>query len=204
MTALAHALGRRSNVQSALLTDAVLILLGSAVMAGLAQLSFRLPFTPVPVSGQTLGVMLVGASLGAWRGAAAMLAYLGEGAAGLPVFAEGHAGTVWVTDAPTTGFLWGFVAAAAIIGLLAQLGWDRSVGSAIGAMLVGEVIVFVGGIAWFAHFFGVPAEEARELALYPFVVGELVKLAIAAAVLPAAWRFVRRGGDPMGLPSFKR
>jgi biotin transport system substrate-specific component len=204
MTALAHALGRRSNVQSALLTDVVLIVLGSAVMAGLAQLSFRLPSTPVPVSAQTLGVLLVGASLGAWRGAAAMLLYLGEGAVGLPVFAEGHAGTIWLTSAPTTGFLWGFVAAAGIIGLLAQLGWDRSVGSAIGAMLVGEVVVFAFGIAWLAHFLGVSAEEAREFALYPFVVGELLKLAIAASVLPTAWRFVRRGGDSMALPSFKR
>lgn len=204
MTALAHALGRRSNVQSSVLTDAVLIVLGSAVMAGLAQLSLRLPFTPVPVSGQTLGVLLVGASLGAWRGAAAMLLYLGEGAAGLPVFAEGHAGTVWLTNAPTTGFLWSFPVAAGVIGLLAQLGWDRSVGSALGAMLLGEVVVFIFGVAWLAHFLGVGAEQARELALYPFVIGELVKLAIAAAVLPGAWRLVRRGGDPMSLPSFKR
>jgi biotin transport system substrate-specific component len=202
MTALAHALGRRSTARSALITDVTLVLLGSAVMAGLAQLSFRLPFTPVPVSGQTLGVLLVGASLGAWRGAASILLYLGEGAAGLPVFAEGHSGTLFLTNAATTGFLWGFVVAAAVIGLLAQLGWDRSVGSAIGAMLVGEVVVFVFGVGWLAHWLGVPAEEALELALYPFVLGELLKLLIAAGVLPAAWRFV--GGRSGALPSFKR
>src|SRR3712207_5115201 len=109
MTALAHALGRRTTARSALITDVMLVVLGSAVMAGLAQLSFRVPFTPVPISGQTLGVMLVGASLGAWRGGAAMLLYLGEGAAGLPVFAEGHSGGAVLTSAPTTGFLWGFV-----------------------------------------------------------------------------------------------
>ena len=202
MTALAHSLGRRTTARSALITDVTLVILGSAVMAGLAQLSFRLPFTPVPVSGQTLGVMLVGASLGAWRGAAAMLLYLGEGAAGLPVFAEGHSGVVFLTDAPTTGFLWGFVVAAAVVGLLAQLGWDRSVGSAIGAMLVGEVVVFALGISWIAYFLGISGEEALGLALYPFVLGELLKLAIAAGVLPAAWRFV--GGSSGGLPSFKR
>lgn len=204
MTALAHAVGRRSNVQSALLTDALLIVLGSAVMAGLAQLSFRLPFTPVPISGQTLGVLLVGTSLGAWRGAAAMLLYLGEGAAGLPVFAEGHAGTVWLTDAPTTGFLWSFPVAAGVVGLLAQLGWDRNVGSAIGAMLVGEVVVFVLGVAWLAHFLGIPAERARELGLYPFLVGELVKLTIAAAALPAAWRLLGHRGEGAPPPSFER
>ena len=202
MTALAHALGRRSTARSALVTDVTLVLLGSAVMAGLAQLSFRLPFTPVPVSGQTLGVLLVGASLGAWRGAASMLLYLGEGAAGLPVFAEGNSGVLFLTNAATTGFLWGFVVAAAAIGLLAQMGWDRSVGSAIGAMLVGEVIVFAFGVTWIARWAGVPAEQALDLALYPFVLGELLKLLIAAGALPGAWRLV---GDRTGtLPSFKR
>lgn len=202
MTALAHALGRRTTARSALITDVTLVILGSAVMAGLAQVSFRLPFTPVPISGQTLGVMLVAASLGAWRGGAAMLLYLGEGAAGLPVFAEGHSGVVFLSNAPTTGFLWGFVAGAAVIGLLAQLGWDRSVGSAIGAMLIGEVVVFALGISWLAHFLGVSGEEALSLGLYPFVLGELLKLAIAAGVLPAAWKLV--GGTSGGLPSFKR
>lgn len=202
MTALAHSLGRRSTAGSALLTDVALVVLGSAVMAGLAQISFRLPFTPVPISGQTLGVLVVAASLGAWRGAASMLLYLGEGAAGLPVFAEGHSGAVFLTNMPTTGFLWGFVVAAAVVGLLAQLGWDRNVGSAIGAMLVGEVVVFAFGISWLAHFLGVPAQEALELGLYPFVLGELLKLLIAAGVLPAAWRLL--GGSAGGLPSFKR
>jgi biotin transport system substrate-specific component len=180
----------------------MLVVLGSAVMAGLAQLSFRLPFTPVPVSGQTLGVMLIGASLGAWRGGAAILLYLAEGAAGLPVFAEGHSGTLWLTNAPTTGFLWGFVVAAVVVGLLAQLGWDRSIGSALGAMLVGEVVLFAIGIGWLAHFAGVSGQQALELGLYPFVLGELVKLGVAAGELPAAWRFV--GGSSGGLPSFKR
>lgn len=202
MTALAHALGRRTTARSALITDVSLVILGSAVMAGLAQLSFRLPFTPVPVSGQTLGVMLVAASLGAWRGAASMLLYLGEGAAGLPVFAEGQSGVVFLTNAPTTGFLWGFVVAAAVIGLLAQLGWDRNVGSAIGAMLVGEVVVFALGVSWLSHFLGVAGQEALELGVYPFVLGELLKLAVAAGVLPAAWRLV--GGRAGGLPTFKR
>lgn len=202
MTALAHSLGRRSTARSALVTDVLLVVLGSAVMAGLAQLSFRLPFTPVPVSGQTLGVLLVAASLGAWRGTASMLLYLSEGAAGLPVFAEGHSGLIFLTDAPTTGFLWGFVVAAAVVGLLAQLGWDRSVGSAMGAMLVGEVVVFAFGISWLAHFLGIPGQKALELGLYPFVIGELVKLLIAAGVLPAAWRLL--GGSSGGMPSFKR
>jgi biotin transport system substrate-specific component len=205
MTALAHALGRRTTTQSSVFTDLALIALGSAVMAGLAQLSFRLPFTPVPITGQTLGVLLVGASLGAWRGGAAMLAYIGEGAAGLPVFAGGESGVHWLTPAaPTGGYLWGFVVAAVVIGLLAQLGWDRSVGSAIGAMLVGEVIIFSFGVPWLANLVGVPAEKAMELGLYPFVVGEVLKIMVAAALLPAAWRLAGRGDPSMSLPSFRR
>lgn len=202
MTALAHALGRRTTARSALITDVTLVILGSAVMAGLAQLSFRLPFTPVPVSGQTLGVMLIGASLGAWRAGAAMLLYLGEGAAGLPVFAEGLSGVTYLTSQPTTGYLWGFVVAAVVIGLLAQLGWDRSVGSALGAMLVGEIVLFSMGVIWLSRLLDYTGEEALVAGLYPFVLGELLKLAIAAGVLPAAWKLV--GGSSGGLPSFKR
>lgn len=204
MTALAHALGRRSTAQSSMLTDALLIVVGSVVMAALAQLSFRLPFTPVPVSMQTLGVLLVGASLGAWRGAAAVLLYLAEGAAGLPVFAEGHAGVVWLTAAPTTGFLWSFPITAAVVGLLAQLGWDRNLGSAIGSMLVGEVVVFALGVSWLAHYVGVSGQRALELGLYPFVVAELVKLMIAAAFLVTGWRLAGKSRDGMSLPSFRR
>jgi biotin transport system substrate-specific component len=205
MTALAHSLGRRTTMQSSLVTDLTLIVLGSAVMAGLAQLSIRLPFTPVPITGQTLGVLLVGASLGAWRGGAAMLLYLGEGAAGLPVFAEGASGIHWLTPAaPTGGYLWGFVVAAVVIGGLAQLGWDRNLGSAIGAMLVGEVIVFSIGVPWLANLFDMPAQTALEAGLYPFVVGEVLKIMIAAGLLPAAWRLAGRGDASMSLPSFRR
>lgn len=201
MTALAHAIGRRTTPRSALLTDVMLVILGSAVMAGLAHVSFPLPFTPVPVSGQTLGVMLIGASLGAWRGGAAILLYLAEGAAGLPVFAGGQSGFVYLTSMATTGYLWGFFAAAVVIGGLAQLGWDRTVGSALGAMLLGEVVVFTLGVGWLAHFQAISGEAALAGGLYPFLLGELLKLAIAAGVLPAAWRFVGSSG---GLPSFKR
>ena len=205
MTALAHALGRRTTTQSALLTDLALIALGSAVMSGLAQLSFTLPFTPVPITGQTLGVLLVGASLGAWRGGAAMLLYLGEGAAGLPVFAGGAAGVHWLTPAaPTGGYLWGFVVAAVVIGFLAQLGWDRRLGSAIGAMLVGEVIIFSFGVPWLANLLGVSGEKALEFGLYPFVIGEVLKIMVAAGLLPAAWRLMGRGDASMSLPTFRR
>ena len=205
MTALAHALGRRRTTRSALLTDVLLIVLGSLVVAGLAQVSIRLPFTPVPVTGQTLGVLLVGASLGATRGGASLLLYLGEGAAGIPVFAEGRSGLDFLIlpdPAHTTGgYLWGFVAGAFVVGFLAQRGWDRSIGSALGAMFVGEIVIFACGIPWLAAVPRVSGEEALTFGLYPFVLGECLKLAVAAGVLPGAWKLI--GGGP-GSPGRRR
>jgi biotin transport system substrate-specific component len=196
MTALAPAaaglLRRRS-----LTTDVVLIVAGAAVVAALAQLSFRLPFTPVPVSGQTLGVLLVAASLGSVRGASAMLLYLGAGAAGLPLFAEAKAGAVWLLPtSPTGGYLWGFVVAALIVGWLCDRGWDRGLGSALGAMLVGEIVIFSFGVTWLGASLHVPGAQALRLGLYPFVVGDLIKLLVAAGVMPLAWKLM--GPLPLG------
>jgi biotin transport system substrate-specific component len=194
MTTLVGAVGRRERVGASPAFNALCVVAGSAVVAGLAQLSVRLPFTPVPVTGQTLGVLLVAASLGATRGATSVALYLAEGALGLPVFAEGKAGVTYLVGMDplhaTGGYLWGFLAAAFVVGLLAQRAWDRRIGSALGAMLVGEVIVFTTGVAWLSAAVNVPAERALELGLYPFVVGEVVKLAIAAVALPAAWRLL--------------
>ncbi len=191
MTALAQAIPRPSQRPARLAVDAGLIVLGSLVVAGLAQIEIHLGFTPVPVTGQTLGVLLVGAALGPTRGGAALLLYLGEGALGLPFFAGATGGVSRLAlTSVTGGYLWGFVVAAALVGYLAQRGWDRSLGSAIGAMLLGSVVIYLVGVPWLAGALGVPAQEALELGLYPFVLGDLIKLGIAAALLPAAWRLV--------------
>jgi biotin transport system substrate-specific component len=186
--------------------DALVVLTGSLVVAALAQLSVRLPFTPVPVTGQTLAVLLVGASLGSVRGAAALALYLVEGAAGLPVFAEGQSGAAFVLAADplhaTGGYLWGFVAAAFLVGWLAERGWDRKTGSAIGAMLLGEIVIFTCGVVWLAAALDVPVQapgqtfnDALEFGLYPFAVGDVLKVLIAAGALPVAWKLLGgRGG----------
>ncbi len=192
-------MGRRTTTRSAFVSDVLLVVAGSAVIAGLAQLSVQLPFTPVPVTGQTLGVMLVAAALGPWRGPLSVLLYLAEGAAGFPVFAAGSSGIATLTGInpvhPTGGYLWGFVAGAFVIGLLSNRKWDRGVGSAIGAMLVGEIVIFACGIAWLSAALNIPGETALELGLYPFVLGEIGKLLVAAGGLPAAWRLA---GGPRG------
>jgi biotin transport system substrate-specific component len=193
LTALAQALRSKRDARSQPIADALLVVAGSLAMALLAQVSIRLPFTPVPVTGQTLGVLVIGGTLGSVRGAAAMLLYLAEGAIGLPFFAEGLTGVDLLSlSSATGGYLWGFVVAGFVLGWLTEKGWDRNIGSSLGAMLIGEAIIFAFGVIWLSHALGVAARKALEIGLYPFLLGDLLKLAIAAGVLPIAWRLVRR------------
>ncbi|MFB0516100.1 MAG: biotin transporter BioY, partial [Candidatus Neomarinimicrobiota bacterium] len=131
--------------------DLTLVAGGSFLVALSAQAAFRLPFSPVPITGQTLAVLLVGALLGSVRGAVSLLLYLAEGIAGLPVFAAGGAGVAYFLG-PTGGYLVGFVFAAALTGLLAERGWDRRVGSTLIAMLIGTVAIYAAGLAWLAVY----------------------------------------------------
>jgi biotin transport system substrate-specific component len=170
--------------------DAVLVLAGAALIAGAAQVSIPLPFTPVPVTGQTFAVLLVGASLGTARGLSAAVLYVLLGIAGAPVYADGGSGWHVFTGA-TGGYLVGIALAAAVAGRLAERRWDRSVSSAIGAMLTGNVVVYLCGLPWLAHSLGTGLTKTLELGLYPFVAGDLLKLYLAAALLPAAWRLTR-------------
>jgi len=195
MGALAQSVGRRAGTETSLALDAAIVLLGSLLMSLAAQLSIRLPFTPVPVTGQTLGVLVIGGALGSIRGALSMLVYLMWGAVGLPFFADGGSGIeLLALSSATGGYLWGFVVAAYVVGRLAEKKWDRGIGSSLGAMLVGEVIIFAFGVTWLSNALDLPLQDALEAGLYPFVVGDLLKLAIAAGVLPVAWGAVARAG----------
>ena len=171
------------------LADVTLVLAGSLLMAALAQLAVPLPFTPVPITGQTLGVLLVGGALGSKRGAASMLLYLVEGACGLPVFAAGGAGPL-VLFGPHGGYLFGFVAAAYCVGLLAERGFDRSFRSAILAFGLGELVIYAFGVPWLAVFVG--TRQALVAGFWPFLPGAVVKAAAAGVLLPGAWAAVRR------------
>jgi biotin transport system substrate-specific component len=181
-----------TRVRSRIAWRVLLAFAGSWLVAGLAQIEIRLPFTPVPITGQTLGVLLVGASLGAGLGAASMLLYLAQGALGLPFFSGGDSGAEFLRlSAVTGGYLWGFVAAGAVVGALAERRWDRSVRSSIGAMFLGEVVLYAIAIPWLMRALDVPLGRALELGLAPFVVGDTIKLLAAAGLLPLAWRVVK-------------
>jgi biotin transport system substrate-specific component len=172
--------------------------IGAALIAGLAQFTIYLPFTPVPITGQTLGVLLVGAAYGPGLAAATVGLYLAAAVVGLPVLARnvagGHDVGVHVLGASfaSAGYLWGFLLAAVLVGWLARLGWDRSFRSSVSAMFFGELVIYACGIPWLMHALGVDVQTALTYGLYPFVVGDTIKLLLAAGALPLAWAAIRR------------
>jgi biotin transport system substrate-specific component len=171
--------------------DVVLVLVACCATGFLAQAEIRLPFTPVPLTLQPLAVFLFGAALGSRRGALAMLAYLLAGAAGLPFFAGGAAGLAHLAG-PTGGYLVGFVPAAAVVGAFAERGWDRSPLRTFAAMALGSVVLFACGLAQLSFFVG--PERILAAGLFPFVVGDLLKIAAASGLLPGLWRLLERTG----------
>jgi len=171
------------------LADAAAVVVASLFVAVCAQIEVRLPFTPVPISGGTLGVLYAGALLGSRRGAAAVALYLLEGAAGLPVFSGGAAGALPLLG-PTGGYLLGFPAGAWVAGRLAERGWDRTPGRAFATMLAGSVPIFALGLLGLARF--VPARALLAAGLWPFVPGDLIKAAASAGLLPFGWKLIGR------------
>jgi biotin transport system substrate-specific component len=190
MTTLAPTIYTRTFPRAAAwLRDVILILLGALFVAALAQVEIPLPFTPVPITGQTFGVLLVGTALGSKRGAASLVSYLAMGMFGLPFFAGGAHGLDIVLGA-TGGYLIGFVVAAYVIGLLAERGLERSVRTSLVPFLIGTLIIYACGVAWLTVLLG-SFSKALAAGLIPFLVGDAIKLVAASLALPAAWKVVR-------------
>ena len=171
-----------SRVKDALLVGAFAVLLGLS-----AQVAVPLPFTPVPVTGQTFAVLLGAAALGAGRATLGSSLYLVLGVAGVPWFTA--------TGGASFGYIVGFVAAAAIVGRLARLGNDRTVGRTVALMAVGNLVIYAFGVTGLALFLGVGLVEAALLGAVPFLIGDALKLALAAALLPATWKLVGSHGS---------
>ena len=174
-----------------LVTDVALVAGFAALTALAAQLSFRLPWTPVPITGQTFAVLTAGAVLGTNRGLASQLLYVLVGAAGLPVYAGGAGGWAAATGA-TGGYLVGFVLAAALVGRLAERTQDRHLLTSIPAMLAGSAVIYAVGVPWLAASLGVSGTKAVELGMAPFLLGDAVKLVAAGALTPSVWRVLQR------------
>ncbi|WP_238540072.1 biotin transporter BioY [Corallococcus macrosporus] len=170
--------------------EGVLVLGGALLTAGLAQVSLSVPGSPVPITGQSLGVILTAAALGPMRGLAAQCLYLLLGAVGLPVFAEGASGVGRLLGA-TGGYLVGFVPAAFVVGLAARRGLDRRCWTALPLFLVGQLVVFAVGLPWLALAARLGIAKAISVGFTPFLPGGLLKAIIAAVLLPLAWRLAR-------------
>jgi biotin transport system substrate-specific component len=161
-------------------------------MALSARASINLGFTPVPITLQTLVVMLAGATLGSRRGALAMLLYLAEGAAGLPVFAGGLGGLFYLLLAPSAGYLWSYPIAAFVVGFLCERGLDRSFLTSVLAMLPGTAIIYAFGVTWLALVTHMSFVKAIVLGMLPFLPGDITKIIVAALLMPLAWLIVGR------------
>ena len=172
------------------LYDLALIVGGSLLIGLCAQIKIQ-PFGPVPITGQTFAVLMIGALLGARRGSLAVLAYLAQGVAGLPVFALGTGPLVLI--GPTGGYLIGFVPAAYVTGLLAEKGWDRRIGTTVLAMALGNVIIYAFGLARLCSVIGV-SKTALTTGLLHFIPGDILKIVMAAILLPSAWKLLACGG----------
>ena len=170
--------------------SAGLVIVFSLFIAAAAQFSIHIG--PIPITGQSFAVLLTGALLGSRLGAAAVIAYLIEGAVGLPFFAPGGAPGILRFFGPTGGYLIAFPAAAFITGAFAEHGWDKRYHTAVAAMAIGSLIILLGGWAWFAILTNTPPVAAFKLAVWPFLAGDVIKIALGAAVLPTGWVLLKR------------
>jgi biotin transport system substrate-specific component len=190
-TALVPSLVRPSNRVASAVADLVLVALGVVLIALTAQVSIPLPHTPVPLTGQTFGVLLVGGAYGAKRGFATLAAYLLVGGLGYGVFA-GHAsgwGELKLASS-TGGYLVGMLVAAGVVGWLADRGWDRRASRSLPAMILGNIVIYAFGATWLAHAYHLTAVQAWDAGVKDFLIGDTIKILLAAGLLPAAWKLV--------------
>ena len=169
--------------------ESALIVAGCLLIALAAHLQVLLPFSPVPVTGQTFAVLFLGALYGSRRGPATVVTYLMLGAMGLPVFAGGMAGLARFVG-PTAGYLLGFVVAAFAVGSLSERGWDRKPWTTAASMIIGNGIIYALGVAWLWRFVGL--EAVLNAGVVPFLPGDALKIALATILLPSGWRIIGR------------
>lgn len=183
---------RPGQKKRAILYDTAVILAGAILIGISAQLKLLLPFSPVPVTGQTFAVLILPMLLGAGRGTACVVLYIAQGTAGLPVFAAGLGPAALI--GPTGGYLVGFIPAAWLTGKLAELGWAKRARTTILAMLLGNIIIYTFGISWLALLAGF--KTALTTGLYPLLAGDVLKILLAAALLPAGSKLLEKVTPP--------
>lgn len=177
-------------------TRAVSLVFAFSLLTALAA-QIVIPIGPVPITGQTFAVLLTGALLGSRLGAMAMVVYLIEGASGLPFFYGGHGGLTHLLG-PTGGYLVAFPAGAFVAGAFAENGWDKRFSTAVVAMAVGSIVILLSGLAWFAAVTHTPLITAFKVSVAPHIAGDVIKILLAAAALPAGWALLKRKASQKG------
>jgi biotin transporter BioY len=180
---------RPSNKAYACFYDIALVICGSLFIAVSSQLRIFLPISPVPITGQTFAVLVTGALYGARRGSLSVVLYIIMGMSGLRIFALG--GGFSVLLGATGGYLLGFIAAAYVTGLLAERGWDRRIETTILAMVFGNMVIYAFGLLWLCCLVGF-SRTVLVMGLYPFIIGDLLKIVLAALLLPSGWKLLNR------------
>ena len=191
-----HVLGDHVSKARSATLDLLWVVGFGMLTALLAQIEIRLPFTPVPLTGQTFAVLLSGAVLGLRRGFASQALYLGAGAAGMPVFAGG-ASTIFHLLGPTGGFLWSFPFAAALTGWLVERGASRKAWKLALALVAADALILVSGALWLSGLFGVPFRQAALLGFYPFLIGDVLKVSLVGITLPRILRRYRESENSL-------
>ena len=180
----------RAEGARSLARQAILVVGGAAFVGLAAQVAIPLPFTPVPLTLQTFAVLLAGAALGSTRGIMAMALYAVAGIAGVPWFAEGSSGFAM----PSFGYILGFIIAAGIVGRIAEHGATLTAWRAAGLMIVGNVVIYAVGVTWLKYAIDASWATALQLGVAPFLIGDVVKIALAAGLLPLTWTGLRKAG----------
>ena len=180
----------RAEGAQSLARQAILVLGGAAFVGLAAQVAIPLPFTPVPLTLQTFAVLLAGAALGSLRGVMAMSLYAVAGVAGVPWFAEGSSGFAMASF----GYILGFIAAAGIVGRVAEHGATLTVWRTAGLMVLGNLVIYAVGVTWLKYAIDATWTTALQLGVAPFLIGDVVKIALAAGLLPLTWAGLRKAG----------
>jgi biotin transport system substrate-specific component len=186
-----------STLKSAFITRSTvasqisLILTGTVFLAVMAQIAFPIPGSPVPFTGQTLGVLLLGTAYGAGLGASTVAFYLLMGMAGAPIFSSGTSGIERIVG-PTGGYLVGMFISSLVLGALAGRKWDQKIKTVIPTMIIGNLIIFAIGLLWLNQYTGQSWLWTFEKGFTPFIFGEIIKIAIASTALPAVWKYVAK------------
>ncbi len=186
---LSNELAYRLRLEENIALDAVFIILGSVFVALSSQLAFYLPFSPIPITGQTFAVLFIGAVLGSRRGGLSLALYVLEGLIGLPVFAGGTGGMA-IIFGPTAGYLVGFIPAAILVGYLSEKGFSRNRISMFFTLLLGLTVIYLFGVFRLLSF--VEYEKVFILGITPFLVGDAIKTVMATILIPSGWKLIKR------------